>query len=63
MTAPVDPTTTAAWSRLAAAAQDLAPNLRQWFADDPDRAQRLTFEAGDLHVDLSKNLLTDAHPA
>ena len=60
MTAPVDPTTTSAWSRLAAAAQDLAPDLRQWFADDPDRAQRLTFEAGDLHVDLSKNLLTDA---
>ena len=60
MTAPVDPTTTSAWSRLAAAAQDLAPDLRQWFADDPDRAQRLTFGAGDLHVDLSKNLLTDA---
>jgi glucose-6-phosphate isomerase len=60
MTAPVDPTTIPSWHRLADAAASLAPDLRQWFADDPDRARRLTFEAGDLHVDLSKNLLTDA---
>ncbi len=60
MTAPVDPTTTESWQRLAAAAASLAPDLRQWFADDPERARRLTFDAGDLHVDLSKNLLTDA---
>ena len=56
---PVDPTTTAAWTRLAALYAELAPNLRGWFAADPDRAKRLTFNAGELTVDLSKNLITD----
>src|SRR5690606_7853786 len=37
----------------------LEPDLRGWFATDPERAARLSFTAGDLHVDLSKNLLTD----
>ena len=59
MTAPVDPTTTAAWSRLTSAATTLEPDLRAWFATDPTRAQRFSFECADLHVDLSKNLLTD----
>jgi len=59
MTAPVDPTTTAAWAKLAALHADLAPDLRAWFADDPTRAERFSLEAGDLFVDLSKNLLTD----
>ncbi|MDR9451059.1 MAG: glucose-6-phosphate isomerase [Acidimicrobiia bacterium] len=34
-------------------------DLRSLFADDPDRAGRFTFEAGDLLVDLSKHLITD----
>jgi glucose-6-phosphate isomerase len=34
-------------------------HLRDLFASDTDRAARLTFEAGDLVVDLSKNRLTD----
>lgn len=55
--APVDPTTTPAWARLEALAEDFAPDLRAWFADDPGRVERLTFEAADLHVDLSKALL------
>jgi len=59
MTAPVDPTTTAAWAKLAALHADLVPDLRAWFADDPTRAERFSLEAGDLFVDLSKNLLTD----
>ncbi|HRC11437.1 MAG TPA: glucose-6-phosphate isomerase, partial [Dermatophilaceae bacterium] len=59
MTAPVDPTTTSAWSRLTSAATTLRPDLRGWFDADPARAQRFSFECGDLHVDLSKNLLTD----
>ena len=58
--APVDPTTTHAWSRLAALADGFAPDLRAWFADDPGRADRLALTAGDLHVDLSKNLVDDA---
>lgn len=56
---PVDPTTTPAWQALQAHKEALAPDLRGWFAADPDRAQRLTRTVGDLHVDLSKNLVTD----
>ena len=56
---PVDPTATAAWSRLADVAKGFAPDLRAWFADDPARVERLTFAAGDLHVDLSKGLVDD----
>jgi glucose-6-phosphate isomerase len=54
--APVDPTSTAAWAQLSALAADFAPDLRRWFDEDPDRVDRLTFDAGDLHVDLSKSL-------
>jgi glucose-6-phosphate isomerase len=56
---PVDPTTTAAWSRLADVAAGFAPDLRAWFADDPARVERLSFNAGDLLVDLSKGLVDD----
>ncbi len=59
METPVDPTTTAAWAELTALRQELAPDLRGWFAADPDRAKTFTFTAGDLYVDLSKNLITD----
>ena len=34
-------------------------SLKDWFAADPDRVSKLSFEAGDLHFDLSKNLITD----
>jgi glucose-6-phosphate isomerase len=57
--APVDPTSTEAWSRLTALADGFSPELRAWFATDPDRVRRLGFEAADLHVDLSKSLLDD----
>jgi len=57
--APVDPATTPAWSRLGTIAEGFAPDLRGWFATDPDRVPRLTFEAGDLTVDLSKSLVDD----
>ena len=59
MSAPVDPTGTAAWSRLTDLHADLQPDLRGWFAADPDRAGRFSLTAGDLFVDLSKNLVTD----
>jgi glucose-6-phosphate isomerase len=55
---PVDPTSTAAWSRLTDLAADLNPDLRAWFAAEPDRVRRLSFAAAGLHVDLSKSLLT-----
>jgi glucose-6-phosphate isomerase len=60
MTSPVDATTTAAWAALTELKQGFEPNLRQWFADDPGRAERFSFRAGDLFVDLSKNLLDSA---
>ncbi|MEU6134228.1 glucose-6-phosphate isomerase [Nocardioides sp. NPDC047086] len=56
---PVDVTTTDAWKALTELRAGFEPDLRSWFADDPGRASRFTFEAADLHVDLSKNLLTD----
>ncbi|MCJ1707901.1 glucose-6-phosphate isomerase [Microbacterium sp. VKM Ac-2923] len=58
MTAPIDPTTTPAWSRLAALRDAFEPDLRGWFAADADRTRDLTRTVGDLHVDLSKNLVT-----
>jgi glucose-6-phosphate isomerase len=57
--APVDPTSTGAWSRLTALAHGFEPDLRAWFADDPGRVERFTFTAGDLYVDLSKSFLDD----
>lgn len=55
---PIDPTTTAAWSALEEHDDHLEGSLREWFAADPERAARLTHDAADLHVDLSKNLVT-----
>ncbi len=60
MTAPVDATTTSAWAELSSIRDSFTPDLRDWFAIDPRRAERLSFELADLHVDLSKNLVTDA---
>ena len=57
-TSPVDPTTTSAWAELEAHDLALDGSLREWFAEDPERAARFTHDAADLHVDLSKNLLT-----
>ena len=58
MTTSIDPTTTSAWSALSAHHKALTPNLREWFAADPARAEKLSFTADELHVDLSKNLIT-----
>ncbi|QGF23624.1 glucose-6-phosphate isomerase [Raineyella fluvialis] len=59
MQSPVDATTTEAWGRLSSLAQDYRPNMRTWFAEDPGRTERLSFTAGDLFVDMSKNWLDD----
>jgi len=59
MDALVDPTSTPAWAQLSELAARLDPDLRAWFATDPARAERLSFTAADLHVDLSKNLVDD----
>ena len=48
-----------AWSALTAHAASMrATNLRELFANDPQRAASLTFEFGDLTVDLSKQRVT-----
>lgn len=57
--APVDPTSTDAWKQLASIADGFTPDLRGWFATDPGRADRYTYQAADLTLDLSKNLLTE----
>ena len=59
MTAPVDPTTTSAWAELTTLHQGYTPDLKGAFAADPERARRFTFDAADLHVDLSKNFLDE----
>lgn len=59
MTAPVDPTATPAWSELTALHESARADLRGWFAADASRAERFSFPLADLHVDLSKNLVTD----
>ncbi|MFT3888034.1 MAG: glucose-6-phosphate isomerase [Arachnia sp.] len=59
MNTPVDATTTAAWAELRTLKDALVPDLRGWFAADPRRAEEFTFDLADLHVDLSKNLITD----
>ncbi|HJQ07761.1 MAG TPA: glucose-6-phosphate isomerase [Nocardioides sp.] len=55
---PVDATTTAPWKALTGYADGFRPDLRGWFAEDPERVGRLTFDACALHVDLSKGLFT-----
>ena len=59
MTSPVDPTQTRAWNELLELGDGFSPDLRAWFDEDPARAERLSFSLADLHVDLSKNLVTD----
>jgi len=54
---PVDATETAAWARLTEHAAGFEPDLRRSLAD-AEWVERSTLTAADLHVDLSKNLVT-----
>ncbi len=57
----IDITTTDAWKALSAQVDaESATTLRERFAEDASRAEKLTFDAAGLHVDLSKNLVGDA---
>ena len=59
-TAPIDPSTTAAWAALKSHREDVRGiSLRDVFDQDAKRGERLVLEAGDLYVDYSKNLITD----
>ncbi|WP_431932495.1 glucose-6-phosphate isomerase [Micromonospora sp. RP3T] len=56
----VDVTTTDEWQALRKHAEAMRPiHLRDLFAADGQRGERLTGEVADLHVDYSKNLVTD----
>ena len=59
MNAALDPTTCPAWKELQALSESFSPDLAQWFANNPERAAQLSFTAAQLHIDLSKNLLTE----
>lgn len=53
-------TSTNAWQQLDALYQRVhATTLRELFSADPARAEKLTFDVADLHVDLSKNLIDE----
>ena len=57
---PVDATQTPEWAALQKHYDELQVegiSLKQWFADDAERVEKLSFDAGDLHFDLSKNLI------
>lgn len=56
---PVDPTTTGAWAQLSRLADGYDLDLRRHLAGDPAWVPHQTLTAGDLHVDLSKNLWDD----
>ena len=60
--APVDPTATPAWAALEQHLEELRAegiSLKKWFAEDPQRVEKLSFDMKGLLIDLSKNLVTD----
>ena len=62
VSAPVDATQTPAWAALQAHYDALKAegiNLKDWFAADPARVSKLSFDVAGLRIDLSKNLVTD----
>ena len=53
-------TATAAWRALQAHQRQMQPmHLRELFADDPARGERLALEAAGIYLDYSKNRITD----
>ena len=60
--APVDATKTAAWKALQDHHDKLVADgisLKEWFANDADRVSKFSYDLNDLHLDLSKNLVTE----
>ena len=60
--APVDATATPEWAALKAHHDQLVAdhfNLKDTFAADDKRVEKLSFDMSDLHFDLSKDLITD----
>ena len=62
VSAPIDVTSTPAWAALQKHYDELTAagvDLKGWFAADPDRVSKLSYDLGEFHIDLSKNLVTD----
>ena len=62
VSAPIDATSTPEWAALQQHYDKLQAegiSLKDWFANDPDRVKKFSYDIGDLHFDLSKNLITD----
>lgn len=60
--APIDATQTPAWKALQEHHDRLIEegiSLKDWFAADSERVEKFSFDAGDLHFDLSRDLITD----
>ena len=56
----LDISTTAQWATVEQQVPGIGEvTLRELFDTDPDRGRRMSVTAGDLHVDFSKNLVTD----
>ncbi len=57
----INPTTTAAWQKLQAHADEMKQSsLRMLFQKDPERFKKMSLQQGDILFDYSKNLV-DAH--
>ena len=62
VSAPIDAIKTPAWAALQKHYDELQSagiSLKDWFAANPERVVKLSFDAAGLHFDLSKNLVTD----
>ena len=62
VSAPIDVTSTPAWAALQKHYDELTAagvDLKGWFAADADRVSKLSYDMGEFHIDLSKNLVTD----
>ncbi|WP_418739606.1 glucose-6-phosphate isomerase [Enorma sp.] len=60
--APIDATQTPAWKALQEHHDRLIEegiSLKDWFAADSERVEKFSFDAGDLHFDLSRDLITE----
>ena len=55
----IDPTTTVSWQRLQQHFEQIkAVHMKTWFAQEPDRFERLSMVFNDILVDFSKHRIT-----
>ncbi len=47
------------WKKLIDLKKSAEPDLKKWFADDPDRAKKLSIDAGKVSYDFSRQLIDD----